>query len=259
MIEAKFIIEIGMYLSAGLCIGFGAIGPAIGVGTAAGFGVRAMRRQPQQSSQLLRNMLISQAVSETPGIFALVLALIFLFTDATAESENLNSVYGAYALASAYIGAALAMGISSLGSGAGNGLVASQAVNTMSINPRQTSQSLVTMFIGQALGQTPVIFGLLVAFFLKYKIGLAGAIDSAVEWSDAFVVAGKSIGAGIAMGAGAIGPAIGISCVGQSAAMTVGRRIENRSLVRRTLFIGAAVPESTSIYSLVIPFFLMCR
>ncbi|MFH1378227.1 MAG: ATP synthase F0 subunit C [Planctomycetota bacterium] len=259
MTDSISIIQIGMYLSAGLCIGFGAIGPAMGVGTAAGYGVRAMRRQPKQSSQLLRNMLISQAVSETPGIFSLVLALIFLFTDATAESENLTSFYGAYAIGAAYLGGAFAMGVASLGSGAGNGLVASQAVNTMSINPRETSQTLVTMFIGQALGQTPVIFGLLVAFFLKYKIGLAGAIESAAEWSDALIVIGKSIGAGIAMGAGAIGPAIGISFVGQSAAKTIGRRIENRSLVMRTLFIGAAVSESTSIYSLVIALLLIMR
>lgn len=66
-------------LGAGLAMGLGAIGPGIGEGFVAGKACEAMGRKPEEAGILTRTMLIGQAVSESTGIYALVIALLLLF------------------------------------------------------------------------------------------------------------------------------------------------------------------------------------
>ena len=67
------------FLGAGLAMGFGAIGPAIGEGFAAGKACEAIGRKPEEAGLLTRTMLVGQAVSESTGIYSLVVALLLLF------------------------------------------------------------------------------------------------------------------------------------------------------------------------------------
>jgi len=78
-ISGKDIIEAGALIGAGICMGFGAIGPGIGEGFAAGKACEAIGRAPQEAGLLTRTMLIGQAVSESTGIYSLVVALLMLF------------------------------------------------------------------------------------------------------------------------------------------------------------------------------------
>ncbi len=73
------IIQAGAFLGAGLAMGFGAIGPGIGEGFAAGKACEGTSRRPDQAGLLTRTMLIGQAVSESTGIYSLVIALILLY------------------------------------------------------------------------------------------------------------------------------------------------------------------------------------
>ena len=66
-------------LGAGLCMGIGAIGPAIGEGNAVGKALEGMARQPEMASTLRTNMILGCAVTETTGIYSLVVALLCLF------------------------------------------------------------------------------------------------------------------------------------------------------------------------------------
>lgn len=66
-------------LGAGICMGFGAIGPGIGEGYAAGKACEGIAQNPKESALLTRTMLIGQAVSESTGIYSLVIALILIF------------------------------------------------------------------------------------------------------------------------------------------------------------------------------------
>ena len=65
-------IGIGIAMTAG-------IGPAIGQGFAAGKATEAVGRQPEAKSDIMQVMLLGQAVSETTGIYSLVVSLIMLF------------------------------------------------------------------------------------------------------------------------------------------------------------------------------------
>ncbi len=73
------IMKAGALIGAGICMGFGAIGPGIGEGFAAGKACEAIGRTPQEAGLLTRTMLIGQAVSESTGIYSLVVALLMLF------------------------------------------------------------------------------------------------------------------------------------------------------------------------------------
>tara|TARA_R110001592_G_scaffold80439_3_gene239629 strand:- start:672 stop:1001 length:330 start_codon:yes stop_codon:yes gene_type:complete len=73
------LIKAGALIGAGICMGFGAIGPGIGEGFAAGKACEAIGRSPQEAGLLTRTMLIGQAVSESTGIYSLVIALLMLF------------------------------------------------------------------------------------------------------------------------------------------------------------------------------------
>jgi len=66
-------------LGAGLCMGIGAVGPAVGECYAAAKAIECMGRNPQQQGMMLRNMLIAMAVGETTAIYSLVISLLLIF------------------------------------------------------------------------------------------------------------------------------------------------------------------------------------
>lgn len=72
---AKGLIAIG----AGLCTGIGAIGPAIGEGNAVGKALEGMARQPEVANTLRTNLILGCAITETTGIYSLVVSLLLIF------------------------------------------------------------------------------------------------------------------------------------------------------------------------------------
>ena len=73
------LIKAAALLGAGLAMGIGAIGPGIGEGYAAGKACEGVAKRPDEAGLLTRTMLIGQAVSESTGIYSLVVALILIF------------------------------------------------------------------------------------------------------------------------------------------------------------------------------------
>ncbi|HUX01187.1 MAG: ATP synthase F0 subunit C [Phycisphaerae bacterium] len=75
---AAAIVKAGAYIGAGLAVGLAAIGPGVGEGYAAGRACEGVSRRPDQAALLTRTMLIGQAVSESTGIYGLVVSLILI-------------------------------------------------------------------------------------------------------------------------------------------------------------------------------------
>ncbi len=67
------------YLAAGLCMGIGAIGPAIGEGYVGSKAMEAIGRNPEVSDKVTSLVFVLMAVCESTGIYALVVSLIILF------------------------------------------------------------------------------------------------------------------------------------------------------------------------------------
>lgn len=78
-ITGQDLIHAASAIGAGLAVGIAAIGPGIGEGFAAGKAVEAVGRQPEAQSKITTTMLMGQAVSETTGIYGLVIALLLIF------------------------------------------------------------------------------------------------------------------------------------------------------------------------------------
>jgi len=72
-------VEAAKLLAAGLCMGLGAIGPAIGEGLVGAKALEAMGRNPEVSNKLFTNMVIAMAISESTGIYSLVISFLILF------------------------------------------------------------------------------------------------------------------------------------------------------------------------------------
>ena len=73
------IIKAACAIGAGLCMGIGAIGPAMGEGQAVGKALEGMARQPEAAGSLRTNMIMGCAITETTGIYSLVVAILILF------------------------------------------------------------------------------------------------------------------------------------------------------------------------------------
>lgn len=64
------------FLAAGLAIGFGALGPGLGIGLLVSKAVEGMARQPEASNTIRTAMFIGMAFVEAIALYALVIAFI---------------------------------------------------------------------------------------------------------------------------------------------------------------------------------------
>ena len=76
---ASAIAIAGKAIGAGICMGIGAIGPGVGEGTAVAHALDGMARQPEATGTLRTNMILGCAITESTGIYSLVVALVLLF------------------------------------------------------------------------------------------------------------------------------------------------------------------------------------
>jgi F-type H+-transporting ATPase subunit c len=229
-------VKLCAVLGSGLAMGLGAIGSAIGEGMIAMKAVEALGRQPQASGKIVRVMIISQAVTETAAIFALVVSLLLLFQDGS----------GPMIKGFTFIAAGIAIGVGTIGAGFGAGLPGSAAMEGMGKQPENADALTIHMIIGQAVTQTSVIFALTVALILVMLEPVGGITKICAI-----------LGAGIAMGFGAVGPGIGDGIVAMNANRGVARDPKNMGLLTRTMIIGQAITETTDIYAMVVTLILI--
>ncbi len=78
-IDSATLIKIAALLGAGFCMGVGAIGAALGEGFIGGKAVEGIARQPELQGVLTRTMILGDAIAETTGIYALIVALVLIF------------------------------------------------------------------------------------------------------------------------------------------------------------------------------------
>ena len=227
-------------MSAGICMGFGAIGSGIGSGFPGGEACLGIARQPAIASRLTTNMLIGSAVCQTPAIFSMVVALMLMFME-----------FGTMPVSptwAALIGAGFSTGLAAIGSGLGGGLAAGASTGGIARQPESFGPVTTTMLVGQAVSQTPAIFGLLISFVLMFK-----AFPESTNLAPAMAL----LGAGICMGFGGIGPGMGNGLTAQSAVKWVARNLDATGELTRTMLVGQAVSQSTAIYAMVVSLVLI--
>ena len=63
-------------IGAAIAIGLAAVGIGLGQGRTASKAVEGVARQPEAKSAIMQTMIVGQAVAETTGIFAFIIALV---------------------------------------------------------------------------------------------------------------------------------------------------------------------------------------
>src|SRR6056297_2382481 len=227
-------IQVAAFTGGGLAMGFGAIGAAIGEGFTASEANIAISRNPQMSGDIFKGMLVGQAIAESAAIFALVVAMLLLFTNFSGQSVVAVCVI---------LAAGLSMGLGAIGSGIGSGFPAGEACAGMSRQPAMSGQLTTNMLIGSAVCQTPAIFSLVVSFILIYS-NFSGQPVSPT-WA-------ALLGGGFAVGFGAIGSGLGGGLVAQTSCEGIARQPDNASILTNIMLLGQALSQTTAIFGLLI-------
>jgi ATP synthase F0 subunit c len=228
------------YFGAVLAMGLSAIGCGIGEGRVAGKASESIIRQPKAAGEVVRAMLVTQAVSETPGIFGLLIAFTLLFV---------VSSQGQASVVAAYVSAGFCMGAGAIGAGLGEGIAGGSSCESIARYPSQSENIVFSTLLGQAVSETCAIFALIISLLLCLNtpntrdIGVIGAL----------------MGAGFSMGIGAIVIGAVNGWVTSRAVWGIGRNPRASVHILRTMFIGQAVTESLGIYSLVIALSLIFK
>lgn len=227
-------------LSAGFCMGVGAIGSGMGSGFPGGSACMGIARQPAMSDRLSTVMLIGSAVCQTSAIYAMVTSFILMFMNFS--DRPFNPTWGAI------IGAGLASGLGAIGSGIGEGFVAESGCEGVARQPLSVTPVVNTMLLGQAVTETTAIYGLLVGLILLFKV---------TPETTLLAPAMALVASGVCMGIGALGPGIGEGVTAKSAVSWIARNQDATPDITRLMLVGQAVSESTGIYSLVISLILI--
>ena len=75
----EFTVIAAKAISAAICMGVGSIAPALGEAKAVCQALEGMARQPEAAGNLRTNMILGCAITESTGIYSLVISLLLLF------------------------------------------------------------------------------------------------------------------------------------------------------------------------------------
>jgi F-type H+-transporting ATPase subunit c len=234
-------MKLSAYAGGGLAIGFGAIGAAIGEGYTASQANAAISRNPSLSGDILKTMLVGQAIAESASIFALVVALMLLFTNFGGSS--FISVWAVFS-------AGICVGLGAIGSGVGAGFPAGAACVGTARQPALGKRLTTNMLIGSAVCQTPSIFALVISFILIYT-----DVSTKPMWPTWAAV----LGAGLSTGLSAIGAGFGSGLVAGASCEGIARQPKSASIVTNSMLLGQAIAQTTAIYGLLIGFILLFK
>ena len=145
-------------LAAGLSIGLGSIGPLIGLMNFARAAMKALARNRDAYGKIVPFSFISQAIIETPIIFALLIAIIMLLV----PLKNLEGSKGIII----YIVTGLLMGLGTLGAGISSGKTAQAACEQLAIAPAHSSLIARTSVVAQGIIDAVAIYVFLIALML---------------------------------------------------------------------------------------------
>ena|SRR3984885_9395813 len=147
-------------VGAGFAIGIGSIGPAIGLAFFAYTACKGLGINRNVAGKLLTFTLVSQAIIESPIIFAMVTSLVLLFT-----TPANNMVAGVTLLS-----AGLAMGLGTMGPGLSSGRTAAAACAQLAYNPNLYTQLARTSIFAQGVIDTAAIYVLLISLFMIFIV-----------------------------------------------------------------------------------------
>lgn len=148
------------FIAAGICIGLGSIGPALGVGRFAHTACTSVGVNPDGYKRIFTFTIMSQAIIETPVIFSAIIA-IWLITVAPVIPYIL------------YLAAGTVMALGTFGPGISSGKTAEAACQQIAHNPQNYGMISRTSLIVQAFIDTSAVYAFIIALFILLRAGIS--------------------------------------------------------------------------------------
>jgi len=201
---------------------------------------QAIARQPFFAQRILRFMLISLSLIQTPIIFGLIVALVIQGQLATVttmrESMRLFS-------------SGLCIGLGSAGPSIGLALFAKAACTGIGLNRNAYGKLLSFTFVSQAIIETPIIFSLVISIILLFIVPSSryeNFIDSIIFFA-----------AALCTSIGTIGPGISSGRTAASACRQIALQPTLHPIVSRASMFAQGLIETCAIYPVLISLILL--
>ena len=73
-------VKVAAYIAAGIAMGLGSIGPSLGQGFIGGKACESIGKKPESAGLITRTMVVALAFAESSAIYALLIALLLVFS-----------------------------------------------------------------------------------------------------------------------------------------------------------------------------------
>jgi len=153
--SANTIAESLRLIASGLAVGLGSAGPAIGLGIFGQAACSGIGINRKSYNKVFSFTLVSEAIIETPIIFALVVGLLLI----TLKTTTL--LHGIAMLASA-----ICIGIGTIGPGISSGKTSAAACKEIAKNPENSSSLFKVSVFSQGIIDTAAIYALVISILL---------------------------------------------------------------------------------------------
>jgi len=221
------------YATIALAVGINSVGVGIGEGITSSAAIQAINKQPKAKKEISRIAILGTALIETAAIMGVSISIILLLGTQKSSLTPFTAL--------AEIGIALAICLSGLVIGIVSALPAKEACLAVARQPFFGEKILRFMLITQSVIQTPIIFGFIIAIFIKNQAMDAQTIGQSL----------KLIAGGLCIGLGTIGPAIGLGSFAQVAVRGLGINRYAYPTLMTFMFISQAIIETPVIFALV--------
>ncbi len=198
----------------------------------------AIARQPFFTQKILRFMLITQSVLQTPIIFGLIVTM-FIKSQAVSALTMTDSLR--------LIASGMSIGLGSIGPAFALSHFARTACKGIGINRNAYGTLFSFTMFSQAIIETPVIFAFIISILL-----LIMNIDTTSEWKGIAFFASA-----LCIGLGTIGPGISSGRVAAAACEQIAYHPENDSAIRRASFLGQSIIDTSAMYALLIAILIL--
>jgi len=157
--QPEYIADSVRLLAAGGILGLGTIGPIIGLTRFAGQSFTSIGRYTDRYNDVVSFTFVSQAIIETPILFALVLSLFVIFV---VDPSN-TSHYGI-----PYVLAMFCIFGTTYGAGLSSSRTAMSTCEGITHHPQSYRSLVRTSVLAQTLIDTAAIYGLIIGFFFIF-------------------------------------------------------------------------------------------
>ena len=226
--------ELLHYATIALAVGINSVGVGIGEGLTGAAAIKALNLQPSSRNDIMRMAILGMALIETAAVMGTTIS-IFLLLDTNQASTTIYTGI-------AEVGIALAICLSGLVIGIVSSFPAQAACMATARQPFFSQKILRFTLIRQSVLQTPIIFGFIIAMFIKNQAPLAHSLGDAL----------RLLASGLCIGLGSVGPALGLARLGETACAGLGLNRNAYPHLFSFTIISEAIIETPIIFSLMI-------